>query len=162
LRGSSRVRHRRRRRLRLGADLPAFFSVASKAVAVGRRLLHENASVRHFALSVLGALVHVVWVLRDHWGVGDVAFVAAGRRDEDVEPARDHEAREEDEEHDVPDAEAHDVQRVGLAREGCAGVDEVWVGEGVYDGEDGAGHVLNQRAPEDWDVPILAGADDDV
>lgn len=35
-----------------------------------------------------------------------MAFVAACGRDEDVEPARDHEAREEDEENDVADAEA--------------------------------------------------------
>ena len=91
-----------------------------------------------------------------------MAFVAACGRDEDVEPAWHHEAREEDEEHDVTDAEAHDVQRVGLTREGCAGVYEVGVGEGVYDSEDGTGDVFYQRAPEDWDVPVLASADDDV
>jgi hypothetical protein len=158
-----RVRGRHRRRcLRLGADLSALLSIASEAGAVRRRLLHENASISSLALSVLGALVHVVWVLRDHWGVGNVAFVAACRRDEDVEPARHHEAREEYDEHDVTDAEAHDVQRVGLTREGCAGVYEVGVGEGVYDSEDGTGDVFYQRAPEDWDVPVLASADDDV
>jgi hypothetical protein len=127
----------------LSADLSAFLSVSSKAVAVRRRLLHEDTSIRYLALSVLDALVHVVWILRDHWGIGDVAFVAARRRDEDVEPARHHEAREEGEEYDMADSEAHDVQRVGLAGERCARVDEVGVGEGVHDSEDGSGDVFH-------------------
>lgn len=54
------------------------------------------------------------------------------------------------------------MQGVGLAGERRAGVDEVGVGEGVYNCEDGAGDVFYQWAPEDWDVPVLAGADDDV
>jgi hypothetical protein len=158
-----RVRGRRRRRcLRLSGDLSACLSVASKAVAVWCRLRHENASICDLALSVLDTLVHVVWILRDHWSVGNMAFVASRRRDEDVEPAGNHEASEESEEYDVADTEAHDMQRVGLTGKRCAGVDEVGVGEGVHDGEDWAGDVLHQRAPEDWNVPVLAGADDDV
>ena len=113
LRGAGRVRYRRRRCLRLGTDFLAFLAflgiAASKAVAVRRRLLRENASIRRLALSVLGALVHVVWVLRYHRGVRDVAFVAACWWDENVEPARHHEAREEGEEYDVPDCETHDM-----------------------------------------------------
>lgn len=71
-----------------------------------------------------------------------MAFVAAVGRDEDVEPARDHETAEEDQQYDVAYAEAHDVQGVGFAGEGRAGVDEVGVGEGVDDCEDGAGDVF--------------------
>ena len=91
-----------------------------------------------------------------------MAFVAAVRRDEDVEPARYHEATEEDEQYDVADAEAEDMERVGFAVQGVAGGDEVRVGEGVYDGEDWSGYVFDQRTPEYRDIPILACADDDV
>jgi hypothetical protein len=157
----TRGRHRRRC-LCLSADLPAFLSVTSKAVTIRRRLLHKDASICDLALSVLDALVQVVRILRNHWGVWDMAFVAARWWDKDVEPAGNHEAREEGEEYDMADSEAHDVQRVSLAGERCARVDEVGVGEGVHDSEDGSGDVFYQRTPEDWDVPVLAGADDDI
>lgn len=91
-----------------------------------------------------------------------MAFTASIRWDENVEPARYYEAAEEDEQYDVTHAEAQDMQRVGFAVQGVAGGDEVRVGEGIYNGKDGSGYVFDQRTPEYRDVPILAGADDDV
>ena len=91
-----------------------------------------------------------------------MTFVTAVRWDEDVEPARDDETSEEDKQDDVADAKAQDVQRVGLPVEGVGGVDEFGVREGIHDRQDGSGDVLDQRTPDHGDVPVLAGADDDV
>lgn len=106
--------------------------------------------------------MHVVGILGNHWSVGDVAFVTAVRWDEDIEPARYDEAPEEDEQDDMTNAKAQDVQGVGFAVKRIRGADELWVREGIYDGQDGSGDVLDQRAPDHRDVPVLAGADDDV
>ena len=112
------------------------------------------------ALSTFDTLTHIIRVLRDHRCVRNVAFVAAIGRDEDVEPAWDHEAAEEEQEYDVAHTEAHDMERVGFSSKGRAGVDEVGVGEGVDDCEDGTGDVFYQGSPDDGDVPVLAGTND--
>jgi hypothetical protein len=114
------------------------------------------------ALPAFDALIHVVRVLRDHRCVRNVAFVAAVGRDEDVEPAWDHEAPEEEQEYDVAHSKAHDVKRIGLSSKGRAGIDEVGVGERVDDCKNGAGDIFYQGSPDDGNVPVFAGADDDV
>lgn len=133
-----------------------------QTAAFRRSLLRHILAILELAFAILNRLVQLVGVLGDHGRVGNVAFIAAAGRDEDVEPARNHEAGEEDDEDDVADCESHDVQRVGLAGQRVAGVDEVGVGEGVDDGKNGAGDVFDQRTPDDGDVPVLAGANDDV
>lgn len=137
--------------------------ITRETPAIGRSLLRHHFRISlSLAQPAFDALVHLVRILSDHGSVRNVAFVAAVRRNEDVEPARDHEAAEEEQEYDVADAEAHDVQRVLTAGQGRAGVDEVGVGEGVDDCEDGTGDVFDQWTPDDGDVPVFAGADNDV
>jgi hypothetical protein len=109
-------------------------SIICETPAIRRSLLRHHFCVSlGLAQSALDALVHLVRILSDHRRVRNVAFVTAVGWDEDIKPARDHEAAQEEKKDDVAYAEAHDVQGILSAGQGRAGVDEVGVGEGVDD-----------------------------
>jgi hypothetical protein len=108
---SSTSRPLRARRIQ---SRPALTVSRSKTPTIRRNLLLNNVTI-YLALSTLNALIHIIRILSHHRGVRDVTFIAAIWRDEDVEPARNHKPAEEEEEYDVAYAEAHDVQRIGLA-----------------------------------------------
>ena len=64
--------------------------------------------------------------------------------DEDVEPAGHHEAKNTPNQQEMPDDEAHDVERVVVkALKGG-------IGETEDDGEDGPGEVAEERSPDGW------------
>lgn len=111
-------------------------------------------------MALLAAALHAITRIRDlgpgrHVGANvELALVAARRRDEHVEPARGDEAGADDEEGDVTDDKAEDMQRI------LAQLVKGRVGEAVDDGEDRGGDVADEGGPEGRDAPVLALADD--
>lgn len=89
-------------------------------------------------------------------GDGGLSLSTALRRDQDVEPSRRENARCDDDQANVGDAETEDVK--GVLSQGV----ECWVGETEDDGEDRAGDEAEQRAPEEGDAPVLTACDDDI
>lgn len=79
-----------------------------------------------------------------------LAFFAAWRRNEGVVPSRHDEAGEDEEERDVADCEAENVERV------FAQLVEGGVGEAIYNGENGCRDVAHEGTPEGWDTPVFA------
>lgn len=78
------------------------------------------------------------------------------RRDEDVKSAR-HDKADADYDHDdMGDSKRKDVSRVVTL-----GV-ELGVRKREDDGEDGARDVLDDGAPDDWDLPVFASGNDVV
>lgn len=107
-------------------------------------LQHDlSVSTAHSISALSGLQLPVVRILGDHRSIRNVSIVSAIRGNEDVEPARDHEAQEEKEQDYMTDAESQNVKRVPLANKRSSGVDEVGVGERVDDCQDGTRHVFN-------------------
>jgi hypothetical protein len=71
-------------------------------------MLLNNLSIR-LALSALSTLIQIIRTLRHHRRIRNMSFHAAVRRDENVEPAGDHKATEEEEEDNVAYAETQDM-----------------------------------------------------
>ncbi len=101
----------------------------------------------------LGAIARCNVICRDHGRVGaDVvlALLAAGRGDEGVVPARHDKAGQDEDQGDMANAKAEDMQGV------LAQLVKGRVGEAVDNGEDRGGDVTDERRPKGRDPPVLA------
>lgn len=119
------------------------------ATARGNDSLLVRNTVREVVLGV-GAL-------QDHArGNGVGAIVDPVARDEDVEPLGHHQTRERDNDDHVHEGEADNVQRVSALSV------EAGVRHGEEHADNGSGDVLEDRAEDHGEQPVVAMADDRV
>lgn len=106
----------------------------TQVVCLGRSRIGNQITT---SLLHLGSPLHLFSVSGDVGSPDDLAVVAAGRGHEDVEPLGQDEARTDDEDGNVRNTEAHDVERV------VAQLVKVGVREAKHDSQRGRSNVAD-------------------